>query len=107
MNPFARNGRASGRRALQTHPAACPSPIENEDLPSGDFLVTTGAPALVVERTPETEFVEISKNIELVLGRESQGRRMEHPGIMEVPGPRTIGYDAGVNLSRILMVQRR
>ena len=59
---------------MQAHSASGPRPLENENLSSRHGLVTAGAATLVVERMPEAEFIEVSENIELVVGRERQRR---------------------------------
>jgi hypothetical protein len=41
--------------------------------------MAASAPALVVERIPKPEFVEVPENIEFVLGRERQRSGMGHP----------------------------
>jgi hypothetical protein len=71
VGPFARGGGASGRWTLEPHVAASAVPLGYENLPASNRLMASRATALVIKRTPETEFIKEPKNIEFIFPRQA------------------------------------
>jgi hypothetical protein len=70
---------------MRTQSSSSSVRFENEYLPSRYHLATSGASALVLERMPEPEFIDVAKRIQLVVVRQGQGRRRCHGVIITKP----------------------
>jgi hypothetical protein len=75
--------------------------LRHQNLAAGDGFMTSRAPALIIERTPETEFVDKLEGIEFVFGRKRQRLETMHAKMVTKKSWFTIGSTTAAGIGRM------